>query len=151
MGKSMPFSRSPNQKVIHTHKPKARNPFFIVDRRYMHKAMKELTYGGFKLWCYLSENKNGYMFGLSHKAVHESTGMSKSTYDSAIKELKSHGYLVQREDTDVYDFVIDNTFRNGHDMKEWIEWCDETSNNPKYVWCEDDYDDYAEGEYEEYY
>lgn len=150
MAKAKPFNKSPNQKVIQVRKPKARMPFFIVDSRYMHKAMKELTYGGFKLWCYLSENKNGYLFGLSHKAVYESTGMSKSTYDSAIKELKAHGYLVQREDTDVYDFVIDNTFRNGHSMEEWIGWCNET-NESKYEWCEEDFDDYENEEYLEYY
>ena len=149
MGKPIRFNRSPNQKIICTNKPKSRMPFFIVDSRYMHKAMKELTYGGFKLWCYLSENKNGYMFGLSHKAVYEHTGMSKSTYDNAIKELKEHGYLIQRKDTDIYDFVIDNTLRNGCSFKEWIQWCEDT-NNPKYEWSDDDYDDYTDEEYEEY-
>ena len=115
-----------NQKDIIVRKPKAKEPFLQLDEQYMWRAMQELGGGGFKLYCYLASNKNKYNFALTHKDVGKLTGMSKSTYDRAVKELINKQYLVQYKESNHYRFVIDPTFNNGMEINSYLEWCDST-------------------------
>ena len=136
-----------NQKDICVKKPGARSPFFLVEEKCLWYAMKNLTNGGLKLWCYLSSNRNNYNFALSHKAVGRTTGMSKGTYDNAIKELIDKEYLIRYKDTNHYYFVTDPTLRGGMEKDDYFEWCDKTSKGD-YQWSDDDYSDYNESDYE---
>lgn len=61
------------------------------------EAMKNLKDSGYKLWRYLSMNQDNYEFDLSLVDVMEKTGMKRSTYFNAKKELQEKGYLVEDE------------------------------------------------------
>lgn len=91
-----------NQKVVHTHKYLEPN-YMIVGIEMNRNAMRQLTGGAYKLYMYLSENKDEYIKYLSFADVRQATGMSKKTYIKAKQELIKAGYLVEREDGD-YEF-----------------------------------------------
>ena len=87
-----------NQKTITTVKEKSDkdNKYAIFNLDALNYAMIDLKASGFKLWCYLNKNQNGYTFGLSAvEAVKWGEGCRKS-YDNAVKELIEKGYLVDR-------------------------------------------------------
>lgn len=115
----------PNQKEIGTVRPKLEPPFSSVERDFKYNAMRTLTNGGYKLWSYFTDSKNGRRIGLSHRDVGKLTGISKSTYDRAVKELIEKGFLIQYKDTGYYTFVVDNTM-NGMELDDYIEWCNST-------------------------
>lgn len=120
----------PNQKDVCVKRPKVTPPFSSIEKEYKYNAMRTLTGGGYKLWSYFIDNKNDRSFGLSHKSVGKLTGISKSTYDRAVKELIDNGYLIRYKDTNYYYFVVDNSL-NGMDIDDYFEWCDETNKSNK--------------------
>ena len=94
-----------NQKTIKTNKEKSdkENLYAIYNLEALQYAMIDLKSSGFKLWCYLNKNQNGYTFGLSPvDAIKWGVGCKKS-YDNAVKELIEKGYLVNRGGNH-YDF-----------------------------------------------
>ena len=115
----------PNQKEVGMVRPKLKPPFSSVERECKYKAMNMLSGGGYKLWSYFIDSKNGRRIGLSHRDVGNMTGISKSTYDRAVKELIEKGFLIQYKDTSYYYFVTDNDM-NGMELEEYIEWCNST-------------------------
>lgn len=60
----------------------------------MREARLKLKNTTFLVWTYFSENQDGYEFALSREDVLKSCGISKATYDRAIKELQETGYLI---------------------------------------------------------
>lgn len=56
-------------------------------------ALKVLSPSAFKLWVWFSSNANNYQFALSGVEVQGACGISKGTYDRAIKELIEQGFL----------------------------------------------------------
>ena len=68
------------------------------------KAIRDLNKSGFTLWAYLYANKEGFSLWLSQKAVENATGMCKSRYYSAFKELEEKGYL-RAASNNHYEFV----------------------------------------------
>ena len=60
--------------------------------------MQELTGTAFMLFMYLCSNKNDYHFALSPVAVGRCTGMSKGSYENAVRQLIEKGYLVHYHD-----------------------------------------------------
>lgn len=139
------FDIFPNQWQIKVVKPKPKPQFTSIEDRYGYPAMQELTGNSFKLYFYLSGNKNAYEFALSPKAVMRMTGMSKSSYDRAKKELVDKGYLINYHDVykcedcphvkdcknkkqcdDIYYFTPIPKYQVG-DIKEWFKWCYETN------------------------
>lgn len=60
------------------------------------RTMKGREAAGFVLWCYLSLNAEGFELALSNVAVSEATGMSKDSYDFAVRLLREKGYLKRR-------------------------------------------------------
>ena len=86
-----------NQKTITTVKEKSNgdNLYAIFNLDALNHAMIDLKASGFKLWCYLNKNQNGYTFALSAvDAVKWGVGCRKS-YDNAVKELIEKAYLVK--------------------------------------------------------
>ena len=126
-----------NQKEVCVKRPKVRSPFFQIDEKYLWNAMQELNGGEFKMYCYLASNKNGYRFALSPKSVQRVTGMTKCTYENAVKGLVEKGYLIQYKDKNYYHFVLDPTLRNDMSIGDYLEWCDKT-NEADYQWTDDD-------------
>lgn len=60
-------------------------------------AAKLLKDTAFKVWLYITGNKNEYNFDLSSADVISAYGISRRSYSSALKELEEVGYLVPKE------------------------------------------------------
>lgn len=91
----------PNQRII-TIKKNATTENILGYETTM-KTMRDLKPTTFLVWIYLNANENGCEFALSRVDVMNQTGISSSSYDNAIKELKEKGYLVHTIDN-CYDF-----------------------------------------------
>lgn len=59
--------------------------------------MQKLNGSAFKVYMYFIKNKENHEFALSRVDVENKTGLKKTAYDSAIKQLIECGYLVQQE------------------------------------------------------
>lgn len=53
---------------------------------------------------YFASNANGFMLALSPAAIRQAVGMPSSTYRDQFVRLVDKGYLVQRGDSNTYDF-----------------------------------------------
>ncbi len=89
----------PNQKILAIHKQPIsyENKFLQVDKQTLFAAMKILSGGELKLWLYLSsqsDTSGEYSWILSRWHVLEETGLSRTTYLSAVKALCKKGYLI---------------------------------------------------------
>ena len=99
------MTTNPNQKTIAVQKEESNkeHKYAIFNLDALNTAMIDLKGETFKLWCYLNKNQNGYTFALSRiDAVKWGIG-SKSSYDRAVKELITKGYLVETSPNH-YDF-----------------------------------------------
>ena len=56
------------------------------------------------LYLYFASNANGFMLALSPAAIRQAVGMPSSTYRDQFIKLIDKGYLVQRGDSNTYDF-----------------------------------------------
>lgn len=94
------FETVPNQKTIkvqkeETNKEKEENYYAAINLDALQNAMIDLDGNAFKLWIYFSKNRNGHTFALSKvDAIKWGIG-SKSSYDRAMKELTTKGYLIE--------------------------------------------------------
>lgn len=86
-----------NQKAIKIKKRKcdAENYYAIINLDSLQYALENLNGTAFKLWVWLCKNKNDYCFGLSGQVVQKELGVSKATYDKAVKELINKQFLRQ--------------------------------------------------------
>ena len=89
----------PNQKVIRIEKEPCGkgNLYAAINLNAMEAAAQDLDAGAFKLWIYFAKNQNGYEFALSSKDTHDTFGLGKSQYDTAVKKLISSGYLTNTQ------------------------------------------------------
>ena len=62
------------------------------------QAMRVLTKSGFYLYTYFIQNDDGYVFTLRRTHVMNTTGLSKTSYYDAVRDLIQHGYLVDAGD-----------------------------------------------------
>lgn len=69
-------------------------PFTPFNREAFDLALSTLSPAGFKLWCYIARNQQGYEFEFSREAAINATGLSLSTIQRARSELEQQGYLV---------------------------------------------------------
>lgn len=98
------YTTYPNQKEIIVHKPVYTENYMSVGNDEWIEASKRLTYNAFKLYLYMASNCNEYQFALSKKVVQNTIGMSDNTYSNVVKELINNKYLVQKDDSNLYDF-----------------------------------------------
>lgn len=76
------------------------------------KRGEELAYNvlgdkALRLYLMLTSNANGYQLFMSSTQVGGKPlpqGMSRSSFTRAVKELKDNGFLVKRENEDIWDF-----------------------------------------------
>lgn len=99
----------PNQKEVVIHKEpadnkKQENYYTKINLIALQNAMQALKPNTFKLWIYLSSNQENYTLALSSQDVCNVCDMVKSTYTKCVKELIEKRYLIQRDNTNVYDF-----------------------------------------------
>ena len=96
----------PNQKVVQIQKEKVgkNNLYAVISLKGIDEAAT-LPKTAFKLWMYLVKNQDKYSFALSCKDFCRWAGVSKSTYETAVKELIERSYLVRKEEgSNVYIF-----------------------------------------------
>lgn len=61
-------------------------------------AARTLSPSAFKVWLYITSNRNGYDFDLYAVDVEATYGVKPRSYSNAIKELEVAGYLVPKND-----------------------------------------------------
>lgn len=96
----------PNQKVVQIQKEKVgkNNLYAVISLKGIDDAAT-LPKTAFKLWIYLVKNQDKYSFALSCKDFCRWAGVSKNTYETAVKELIERSYLVRKEEgSNVYIF-----------------------------------------------
>lgn len=94
----------PNQKVINVHRETPQSDFLGIKNDNWMAASKDLTPHSMMLYFYFAANKNNYQFAFSPVAVNTQIGMAKSTCHDQFKNLVNKGYLVQRDNSNIYDF-----------------------------------------------
>lgn len=94
--------RFTNQQAVTIHK-KSRGATLSIGVKDNHKAMRTLSGSAYKMYTYLCENKNDTQLLLSPYFFNLATGLSKTSYLSAKKELVEKGYLIPKENGD-FDF-----------------------------------------------
>ena len=102
-----------NRKKINisksAHSPFPKNKRFIcIDEDYMFQAMNNLSGAAFKLYCYFSSNKKGFVFLFNVGECCERIGISRSQCSLAFKELEKKGYIKYNSTADAYDFNSQN-------------------------------------------
>ena len=69
------------------------HPYFITNVEAFDLAFNELKQNYFKLWIYLVRHSNNGEWILSGTAFEKEAGVSNGTYQKAVQELASKGYL----------------------------------------------------------
>ena len=88
---------SPNQKVVYIGERLPRDvshPYTEQSIEAMAHAARELSGDRFKVWMYLSKNRDDFILELSQKDLLK-WGVKKDTYQRAVNDLIELGYLVQ--------------------------------------------------------
>jgi hypothetical protein len=83
----------PNQKIITIKKPQYTNNFLQIGIADWQRASQLLSPNAFLLYLYLASNANDFKLVLSPILVQNATGMSKSSYNRSISELRELGYM----------------------------------------------------------
>lgn len=96
-------------KSAHNSFPKNKH-FTCIDNDYMFQAMNVLSGTAFKLYCYFSSNKKGFVFLFNVGECCEKVGISRSQCSQAFKELEEKGYIKYNSTADVYDFNPQNKY-----------------------------------------
>lgn len=101
------IKRVPNQKKILVKKLETNKKgilFTKLTQEAMIEAMQKLSGNTFKVYMYFVKNNNDYEFALSRVDVENKTGLKKTAYDNAIKQLIECSYLVQQKEKNNYIF-----------------------------------------------
>ena len=94
----------PNQRLIAIHRERAASDFLGIKNSHWQAAARDLGAHALMLYLYFASNANGYLLALSPAAIRQAVGMPQSTYRDQFTKLIDRGYLVQRGDSNTYDF-----------------------------------------------
>ena len=94
----------PNQRLIAIHRERAATDFLGIKNSHWQAAARDLGAHALMLYLYFASNANGFMLALSPAAIRQAVGMPSSTYRDQFIKLIDKGYLVQRGDSNTYDF-----------------------------------------------
>lgn len=94
----------PNQRLIAIHRERAASDFLGIKNSNWQAAARDLGAHALMLYLYFASNANGFMLALSPAAIRQAVGMPQSTYRDQFTKLIDRGYLVQRGNTNTYDF-----------------------------------------------
>ena len=94
----------PNQRLITIHRERAATDFLGIKNSHWQAAARDLGAHALMLYLYFASNANGYLLALSPAAIRQAVGMPPSTYRDQFTKLIDRGYLVQRGDSNTYDF-----------------------------------------------
>lgn len=128
----------PNQRLIAIHRERAASDFLGIKNSNWQAAARDLGAHALMLYLYFASNANGFMLALSPAAIRQAVGMPSSTYRDQFIKLIDKGYLVQRGDSNTYDFyetpqrathtTSDNT-ADGYDFTADVFGTPQTVNN----------------------
>lgn len=94
----------PNQRLVAIHRERAASDFLGIKNSSWQAAARDLGAQALMLYLYFASNANGFMLALSPAAIERTVGMPPSTYRDQFRKLINRGYLVQRGDSNTYDF-----------------------------------------------
>ena len=100
------FETVPNQHIYVVHREPIGNNFISINKYNYTKAYRDMskTPAALGLYIWLVGNQDKYKFAFSPQAIENQLGMAKNSARDAVKRLESLGYLIQRENSNVYDF-----------------------------------------------
>ena len=103
------YNSNPNQRSIRIHKEKTDdksidNYYTKINLNALRNAMSSLTPKAFELWMYLSKNVDNHFMWLSKVDFLSWSNTKSTSYYEAFNELKSLGYLVEKDVKNQYDF-----------------------------------------------
>lgn len=105
----------PNQKkiIIQRTSDKEKKDYLKVSNKNLYLAMYNLKPTTFMLWVYFTDNSQGYPLDLYPVDFINKTGLSRSTYDRAFKELEELGYIIQsKKQKNLYLFCEESSNSN---------------------------------------
>lgn len=94
----------PNQRLIAIHRERAVSDFLGIKNSHWQAAARNLGAHALLLYLYFASNANGFVLALSPAAIRQAVGMPQSTFRDQFVKLIDRGYLVQRGDSNTYDF-----------------------------------------------
>jgi hypothetical protein len=94
----------PNQRVIAIHRERASSDFLGIKNSNWQAAARDLGAHALMLYLYFASNANGFTLALSPAAIRQAVGMPQSTYRDQFTKLIDRGYLIQRGESNIYDF-----------------------------------------------
>lgn len=94
----------PNQRLVSIHRERAASDFLGIKNENWQSAARDLGAHALMLYLYLASNANGFTLALSPAAIRQAVGMPQSTYRDQFVKLLDKGYLVQRQNSNTYDF-----------------------------------------------
>jgi DNA-binding MarR family transcriptional regulator len=125
----------PNQNIYVIHREAVGKNFIQINKENYTKAYRDMSKSSAALGLYiwLVGNQDKYKFGFSPQAIENQLGMARASCHGAVKRLEELGYIVQREDSNIYDFyeVTKNKLERKLVESEMILFEDEPSQNEK--------------------
>ena len=114
------MSRVPNQKRIITHRIACDGniPYTVRRRDIEAYAARTLNDAGFKMWLYMSANKDGYDYNLSAAAVEKEYGIKVKQYRNGIQNLIDNDFLVAIGDSNDFNFIEYPVYTSRIDEKD---------------------------------
>ena len=94
----------PNQRLVAIHRERASSDFLGIKNSHWQAAARDLGAHALMLYLYFASNANGFTLALSPAAIRQAVGMPSSTYRDQFVRLVDKGYLVQRGESNTYDF-----------------------------------------------
>jgi len=94
----------PNQRIVTIHRERALADFLGIKNRHWQAAARDLGAHALLLYLYFAANANGFTLALSPAAIRQTIGMPPQTYRDQFLKLIDKGYLVQRGNSNIYDF-----------------------------------------------
>ncbi|MBE6667580.1 MAG: MarR family transcriptional regulator [Ruminococcaceae bacterium] len=103
---STKFETVPNQNVYVVHREPVGNNFIQINKSNYSKAYRDMSKSpaALGLYIWLVGNQDKFKFAFSPQAIENQLGMARSSCHGAIRRLEELGYLVQRENSNIYDF-----------------------------------------------
>lgn len=98
------FVSYPNQKFAFIHRTGRGNSFLQISKENWYAASRDLGAYGLQLYLFFVGNEDNFKCYFSPAAIQNLLGMSRSTYHRHFNDLIQKGYLVQRKDSNTYDF-----------------------------------------------
>ena len=100
----MPNITYPNQRNIKINRERATADFLGIKNNNWQAAARDLGAHALMLYLYFASNADGYMLALSPAAIRQAVGMPPSTYRDQFVKLIDKGYLIQRGNSNTFDF-----------------------------------------------